>query len=58
MIDPQQCHSPAEGLRGLLRGVVEDLEADGIVVVLPVYLVGLILLAACLDVRLCVFHFK
>lgn len=37
---------------------MEDLEADGVVVVLPVYLLGLVLLTARLDVWLCVFHFK
>lgn len=49
VVDPEEGHSASQGLGRFLRGVVEDLETEGVVVVLPVYLMRLVVLAARLD---------
>ena len=56
MVGPQQLHLAAQDLWGLVVVVVEDMDAAGVVEVVPVHLFGLQVLAVGLVLRFRVFH--
>ena len=56
VVDAQHGHSASQWFWCFLGGVMEDLETDRVVELLPVNLGRLLMVAPHLIVRLCVFH--